>query len=63
MRLFGAFQALRMCTQKWHMVNHLPDSIWEAGGVDNLHAKTFEKAHRILKGQQRKTSQKKISAS
>lgn len=62
MEVFGNYQTSGMGTQKWHLLNYIPDSIREDGGVEYLHAGVLEGAHRISKRQQRKRLWKRKSA-
>lgn len=62
MKVFKIFQALKMGSKKWHMINHTPDRIREVGEIGYIHSGVFGSAHKIFKRQTKKSLRKSKSA-
>lgn len=59
---YSAFQPSKLCTQKFHMLNHIGEDIRRLGGLRYCDASLYEYAHTIVKNAHRSTSRRKNSA-
>ena len=60
--LYQAFQASGMCTNKFHLLSHVPEDIRRSGTLSVFDASAFEASHKLSKDAFRATSRRRTSA-
>lgn len=61
-QVFENYQASKMQTQKWHVLDHIAENIREVGGLEHLHEEMFESADSIYRRHNARSLRKKKSA-